>query len=92
MLTSWPTFTITERISRVWVVLTLWLPLAFTVPVPRTLATMEPSVTPAVATSGRLRFIMVLEKKVNTSSTARKTMAAFFTHSLFLGLNSIIHL
>ena len=82
----------TERISLVWVVFTLWLPLAFTVPVPRTLATIEPSVTPAVATSGRVRFIMVFEKKVSTSSTARNTMAAFFTHSLFFGLNSIIHL
>ena len=91
-MTSWPTFTMTERISLVWVAFTSWLPLAFTVPLPRTLATMEPSVTAAVATSGRVRFMMVLEKKVSTSSTARNTMAAFLTHSLFFGLNSILHL
>ena len=33
--------------------------------------------------------MMVLEKKVSTSSTARKMIAAFLTHSLFFGLFSM---
>ena len=79
----------TARISRVWSALTVCSPTAETVPVPRTLAVMEPLVTYWVATSGRLRFIQVLEKKVSTSSTERKIMAAFLTQSRFFVLFSM---
>ena len=79
----------TARMTRVFSIFTWLLPLAVTVPEPRTLETMAPSVTSWVATSGRLRFMMVFEKKVSTSSTARKTIAAFLTHSLFFGVSFI---
>ena len=36
-----------------------------------------------------VRFMMVLEKKVSTSSTAKKMMAAVFTHSLRFTLVSM---
>ena len=74
--------------TRVSFILTSVLPFAVTLPLPRTLAVMLPLTTPAVATSGRVRFIIVFEKKVSTSSTARKMIAAFLTHSLFLTLIS----
>ena len=85
-MTLWPALTMTARISRVCSAFTVCTPAAVTVPVPRTFAVMEPLCTLCVATSGRLRFMMVLEKKVSTSSTAKKTMAAFLTQSLFFGL------
>ena len=50
---------------------------------------MEPLVTLWVATSAREWFIKVLEKKVSTSITARKIMAAFLTHPLFFTLTSM---
>lgn len=45
---------------------------------------MVPELTTPVATSGRERFMMVLEKKVSTSITARKMMAMVLMSSLFL--------
>ena len=45
---------------------------------------MVPEVTSCVATSGRERFMIVCEKKVSTSSTARKMMAMVLMSSLFL--------
>ena len=69
--------------------LTLWLPLAVTVPVPRTLAVIVPLETMLVATSGREWFMIVLEKKVSKSSTTRNTIAASLTHALFFGFVSI---
>ena len=52
-LTSCPALTMTRPMVSFALALTLWLPLAATVPVPRTLAVMVPSVTIWVATSGR---------------------------------------
>ena len=71
-------------------ILTWVLLLAWTVPVPRTRATMLPLVTSWVATSGRVRFMMVFEKKVSTRITTRKMIAAFLTQSLFLGCSCIL--
>ncbi len=88
-LTSCPAFTTTLPMVMLDFALTLWLPLAVTVPVPRTLAVIVPFVTMLVATSGREWFIIVLEKKVSKSSTTRNTIAASLTHALFFGFVSI---
>ena len=58
-------------------------------PVPRTLEVISPLITFCAATSGSERFIIVLEKKVSASMTARKMMAAFLTQSLFFTFISV---
>ena len=60
------------------------------VPEARIFALIVPCVTCCVATSGRDAFMMVLEKKVSTSSTARKIIAAVLTHSRLLTFVSIV--
>ncbi len=79
----------TARISRVCSAFMVVTPTAVTVPVPRTFAVIVPLVTYCVATSGRLRFIQVLEKKVSTSSTDRKIIDTFLTQSRFFGFASM---
>ena len=60
------------------------------VPVPRICVVMEPDCTYCTAASGREAFMMVLEKKVRTSMTAKNIMATFLTQPLFLTLCSVI--
>ena len=83
-MTSAPVFTMTLAIVTVPFALILLLPLATTLPVPRTLAVIVPDFTSCVATSVSDALSIVCEKNVSTSSTARNTIAASFTHVLFL--------
>src|SRR5699024_1039683 len=76
-----PTLTMTLRIFRVWLMVTSYVSSADTVPVPRILALMVPDTTYWAATSGRERFMMVLEKKVRINKITRKMMAKVLTHS-----------
>ena len=60
------------------------------VPVPRICVVMAPDWTYCTAASGREAFIIVLEKKVRTSMTAKNMMATFLTQPLFLTFCSVI--
>ena len=81
---------LTLSIFLVCVSLTLYVSFAAMVPEARIFALIVPCVTCCVATSGREAFMMVLEKKVSTSKTARKMMATVLTHSRLFTFVSIV--
>ena len=72
------------------VVLTWYTSLASMVPLPRIWVVIAPDWTYCTAASGREAFMMVLEKKVRTSMTAKKMMATFLTQPLFLTFCSVM--
>ena len=82
--TSCPTLTGTDCTLRESALLTSYVSAASILPSPRTWVVMVPGCTLWPVTSGRERFIIVFEKKVSTSMTARKMMATFLTQPLFL--------
>ena len=82
--TSCPTLTGTDCTLRESALLTSYVSAASILPSPRTWVVMVPGCTDWPVTSGRERFMIVFEKKVSTSMTAKKMMATFLTQPLFL--------
>ena len=60
------------------------------VPEPRTCVLMVPYWMYSVETSGRVIFIIVLEKKVSTNSIAKKIMAKVLTHSRLIFFSPMV--